>query len=195
MIQLKVGDYLNPGVTSFEDGVHYNYTLGCHTLTIAVKDPSISEIAEVQVKQSMFALEIVDEAVILLSKFGGAPWRFAHYNWWINAPVMRADPVSDLKGLNNGGFWINVCLVNSLNGFIEALRSVYLSHELSFLLLQNVAIQTHCVFDPWHYLEVIERTSRKFRDTNSILSDAICVCAGDVVLANYASALGHGLYN
>ena len=188
MIRLKVGDFLHPGVTSFEEGVHYNYSFGGHTLTIAAKDLSISQVAEVQVKQSMFALEIVDEAVILLSKFGGAPWRFAHYNWWINAPVMRPDPISDLEKLDGGVLSINVCLVNSTNGFVEALRPVFLSHELSFLLLQNVAMQTRYVFNPWHYLEVIERTRRKFRDTNSILADAICVCTGDVLLMDYISA-------
>lgn len=195
MIRLKVGDFLHPGVTSFEEGVHYNYSFGGHTLTIAAKDLSISQIAEVQVKQSMFALEIVDEAVILLSKFGGAPWRFAHYNWWINAPVMRPDPISDLEKLDGGVLSINVCLVNSTNGFVEALRPVFLSHELSFLLLQNVAMQTRYVFDPWHYLEVIERTRRKFRDTNSILADAICVCTGDVLLMDYISDRECRLYN
>ncbi len=195
MIRLKVGDFLHPGVTSFEEGVHYNYSFGGHTLTIAAKDPSLSEIAEVQVKQSMFALDIVDEAVILLSKFGGAPWRFAHYNWWINAPVMRPDPLSDLEKLHGGVLSINVCLVNSSNGFVEALRAVFLSHELSFLLLQNVALQTRSAFDPFHYLDVIERTHRKFRDTNSVLADAICVCTGDVLLMDYASAQGSRLCN
>lgn len=108
---------------------------------------------------------------------------------------MRPDPLSDLEKLHGGVLSINVCLVNSSNGFVEALRPVFLSHELSFLLLQNVALQTRYAFDPCHYLEVIERTRRKFRDTNSVLADAICVCAGDVVLMDYASAQGSRLCN
>ncbi|MGC8602720.1 MAG: hypothetical protein ACP5VS_03410 [Desulfomonilaceae bacterium] len=195
MIRLKIGDFLHPGISGYEEGVHYNYSLGGHTLTIATKDASLSEISAVQVRQSMFALEIVDEAIILLSKFGGSPWRFSHYNWWINAPAMRPDPLADLENLHNGVLWINVCVVNSSSGFVEALRTVYLSHEFSFLLLRNVELQTRYAFDPCHYLDVIERTTRKFRDTNSVTADAVCMCAGDVFLWDYDAPGQSRLYN
>lgn len=179
MRRIKTGEFLHPGVTGFEEGVHYNYSACGHTLTIAAKDPSFSEISEVQDEQSIFALEVVDEAVILLSKFGGAPWRLSDYNWWINPPVMRPDPFSDLERLRGGALSVNVCLVNASSGLVEALRSVRLSEEFSFSLLQKVELQTRCSFDPYHYLDVVDRARQKYRDGNTVPADAICLCTGD----------------
>ncbi|MFH0824283.1 MAG: hypothetical protein V2B18_16135 [Pseudomonadota bacterium] len=55
-----------------------------------------------RVPRREFALSATDEAIFFLLRFGDDPWHAADYNWWINPPVMRPDPLADLAGLKGG---------------------------------------------------------------------------------------------
>jgi hypothetical protein len=191
MVRLKVGAPLHPGVIGYEQGVHYNYTAGGHTLIMSSLRPTPSEIDNVRDRPSVFAVNLCEEALFLLAKFGDSPWKMAHYNWWLNPPVMRPDPIADLENLN-GGVAINACLVNASNGLIEALRAVRLSLEFSFSLLSSVELQARQAFDPWHYLDLVEKTSTKYREGNRVIEEALCVCTGDSCLTDrVADGLPH----
>jgi hypothetical protein len=69
MQRIRVGQLLAPGVHGYEEGVHFNYTAGGHTLRIARKNPSQSEIEAVQSGQTSFALasrgEVIDRGLSL----------------------------------------------------------------------------------------------------------------------------------
>jgi len=181
MRRLKVGIPLHPEATGFEEGVHYNYTPGGHTLTLSMKEPRTSEIAEVQLGQPAFAVGTVDEVLFLLAKFGDSPWRVAHYSWWLNPPVMRPDPLADIRALKAGiSLSLCVCLVNASNGFVKALRAVKFTREFSLSLLRRVEIQTRHRFDPWHYLHVVEKMKGDYPDGSNMIHDGLCVCSADL---------------
>ena len=173
MQRIRVGLPLVPGVHSYEEGLQYDYTAGGHTMRIARKNPSQSEIDAVQSGQTLFALASRGETMFILAKFGQLPWELTHYNWWINAPLMRPDPYVDQERLN-GGIRANVCLVNASNGLVAALRSVRLPQEYSEVFLQMVQSQMIPPFDPWRYLEVVEQTFEQVPNRSDLLREAVC---------------------
>jgi hypothetical protein len=175
MERIRTGLPFVPGVYGYEEGVHYNYTAGGHTLKIARKDPCQSEIDAVQRGQTSFALTSREDAIFILVRFGQLPWEIAHYNWWINSPVMRPDPYFDLEKLNDG-ICTNVCLINASNGLVAALRSVRLSREFTDVFLQMVQSQMIPPFDPWRYLEVVEQTFKEVPNRSDLLREAVCFC-------------------
>jgi hypothetical protein len=188
MIRLKVGEPLHPGIAGYELGFHYNYTAGGHTLIVSSEHPAPWEIDHVRLGRSMFAVNLHEEALLIHAKFGDCPWEMAHYNWWINPPVMRPDPIADLENLKRG-VTINACLVNASNGLVEATRSVRLSLEFSFSLLTSVGMQARQAFDPWHYIELVKKTATRFREDGRMIEDALCICTGDFSLPDH---LGEG---
>lgn len=179
MKEIRVGMPLVGGVLGYQEGVHYNYTVSGHTLTMAVTDPSPAQVRAVQYGAAWFALAKRDNAIFVLSRFGDLPWTVTAYNWWINAPVMRPDPWDDLAELR-GGFSAGVCLVDAGNGLVAALRSVTLSEELSHLFMGMVQEQMRPPFDPWHYLDVVNQTLSKNGDPKALVKDAACMCIANL---------------
>lgn len=178
MRKIRVGKPLAPGVRDYEEGIHYNYTIGGHTLIMVKKEPSRVLIESVQGGQTAFALLSREDVIFVLVKFGRLPWEIAHYNWWINAPAMRPDPWSDLER-HNGGLVAHVCLVNASNGLVAALRLVTLPAEFTHVFLQMVQSQMAPPFDPWRYLEVVERTFQQVPNRSDLLKEAVCFCMED----------------
>jgi hypothetical protein len=121
------------------------------------------------------------------AKFAESPWQVAHYNWWINPPIMRPDPLGDLQTLENG-VSVSVCLVNASNGILEALRSVRLSREFTCSLLGTVELQSRHRFDSCDYLGVVEKMRKKYADGSDIIASALCICIADFKLADPADA-------
>jgi|GEM_PF-5328626 len=180
MDRIRIGQPLVRGVHGYEEGVHYNYTRGGHDLRMVVKEPHRSVVDAIQKQPAWFALVRREAAVFILSRFGSLPWKVAHYNWWINPPLMRPDPWSDLMRLNGSGLSASVCLVDATDGIVAALRSVRLSLELSRLFIQMVEIQTRPPFDPWRYLEVVEQTCSEGFEPETLLREAACLCVVDL---------------
>ena len=178
MRRLKVGEPFHPGVTGFEEGIHYNYTPFGHTLTLSLREPFTAELEAVREGNAAFALIGADVADFVVARFGDRPWKVAAYNWWINPPAMRPDPASDLATLN-GGLSMNLCLVNASNGLVQAIRTVHLSHEFGFLLLNRIDLQTRQAFNPWQYLEVVRETTATYQDGQCLVAEALCVCTAD----------------
>jgi hypothetical protein len=179
MQRIRIGMPLAPGVFGYEEGAHYNYTAGGHTLKIARNNPSHSEIDAVQHGRTSFALTSREEAIFILVRFGQLPWEITHYNWWINSPVMRPDPYFDLERLS-GGIYTNVCLIDASNGLVAALRSVRLSREFTDVFLQMVQSQMIPPFDPWRYLEVVEQTFKQLPNPSDLLREAVCFCGEEL---------------
>lgn len=171
---IRAGDPLQLGVTGFEEGTHYNYTMGGHSLVLSVKDPSPSEIAAVKVGDAVFGLTTREEAIFLICRFGRLPWRIAHYNWWINPLLARPDASSDARVIRD--ITLATVLVNASNGIVCALRSVRLSPEFSFLLLSAVEAQMKPRFDPWRYLDVVKEALDEHPTGNTLLREASCMC-------------------
>lgn len=185
MRALRIGDPLHQGVTGFEEGAHYNYTMGGHTLILSVKNPLLSQINAVKEGEAVFGLMVREEAIFLLCRFGSLDWQVTHYNWWINPPVLRPDPRADAQCVQ-GRAVLAVALVNASDGIVHALRSVRLHEEFSHHLLSAVEAQTRPRFDPWRYMEVVEEVLHGSRTPAALLNEAMCVytCARGYVPAS-----------
>jgi len=178
MRRLKVGDQLYEGVAGFEEGTHYNYTLAGHTLIISIKNPLPEHITAVSGGEAVFGLATRDRTAFVLCRFGNLPWRIAHYNWWINPPVLRPDPWGDLETVDSG-VYVTVTLVDAADGIVKALRLVRLAKEFSRMFLLTVETQTKPSFDPWRYLEVVESVIHGDPEIAALLRQAVCVCTCD----------------
>lgn len=190
METLRVGQPLIPGIRGYEVGVHYNFTAGGHSLRMVTKDPTAGEVQSVQQGRACLALTRKEDVIFILSRFGDLPWKVAHYNWWINPPVMRPDPWDDERRLNGRGVQMSVCLVNATDGLVQALRAVRLSEELSSMLMKLVQNQMRPPFDPWRYLEVVNYTLTGGINIDDLLRGAVGMCVGDLPPWN---AFGDGL--
>ncbi len=172
----KVGMLFIPGVTTLDEGATYNYTAAGHTLTLCVRAPTTEEIDAVQKQEAVFGLFRRGHTLFILAKFGRLSWQTCHYNWWINAPVMRPDPWLDLVGLK-GGISVSVCLVNAANGILEALRAVTLSREFSEAFLEVVSAQAKPPFDPWRHAETVDEVLQDFTTGSDMMKKAFCMCS------------------
>jgi hypothetical protein len=172
----KVGMLLIPGVTTLAEDTTYNYTAAGHTLKLCVSNPTPDQIEAVQKQEAVFGLFQREDTLFILVKFRSLSWLTCHYNWWINAPVMRPDPWLDLVGLN-GGISVSVCLVNAANGILEALRSITLSREFSEAFLEVVSAQAQPPFDPWRHAQVVDEVLREFPGRGEMMKKAFCMCS------------------
>ncbi|AFM27766.1 hypothetical protein [Desulfomonile tiedjei] len=178
MQRIRVGQPFHPGVTGYEEAIHYNYTTGGHTLILSTKNPDLSLIYDIRKGPATLALGLDEEVLFFFGRFGDQSWQKAHYNWWINPPIMRPDPMDDFHNLKDG-VSLNVGLINASNGLVAALRSVKISGDFSRCLLGSVEQQIRHPFDPMHYLEVVEKSRGKYLDESSILNDSICLSVID----------------
>lgn len=173
---IKAGLPLSKDAANFPEGLHFNYTYCGHSLIWAVDDPSAHQIAEIQGADGAFGLFVHKTTLCLLVKFGDLPWQAAHYNWWINPPIMRPEPGKDLRSLS-GGISLGACLVDAATGIVRALRSMTMPRDFGRILLQNVRTQAVPPFDPWGHTALIENINRAYPSAADMMREAICMCA------------------
>jgi hypothetical protein len=176
MQRLGLGEPLHPRTTGFEEGFHYNYTFGGHTIILSVLSPTGAEIKAVRSGRWKFALSATDEAIFFLLRFGDDPWHAADYNWWINPPVMRPDPLADLAELK-ASLPISVCLVDAAGGRVAALRMIRLPVEFGTVLLTLVERQTHRGFDSCRYLDLVQEAKKGFIEGRAGVPEVLCACS------------------
>ena len=173
MHPIRPGQRLHEGVKNFLEGTHYNFTVGGHTLILSVRGVDLY-VSAVTSGEATLGLAIRDQALFLLSRFGGLPWRAAHYNWWINPPIMRPDPWLDTQAFNERES-LGVVLLDSESGIVHAVRSVQPPAEFNRLLFEEVMIQIRSRFDPWRYLEVVGEALGTQSRGSDLVKDAICI--------------------
>lgn len=171
----KIGMQFIPGVTTFREETTYDYTQGGHTLTLCVSNPGREDVFAVQKREAAFGLMVREETLFVLAKFGWLPWSASYYNWWINAPILRPDPWSDLNTLY-GGISLSVCLVNASGGILQALRRLTLSNEFSRAFLEMVSTQAEQPFDPWRHAEIVEAVMDDVSAGRDIMKEVFCLC-------------------
>ncbi|MGC9031106.1 MAG: hypothetical protein ACP5LD_15740 [Desulfomonilaceae bacterium] len=164
------------GMKSCQEGIHYNFTPGGHTLVAALPNPATEVIKSVREGEVSFGLAAREQALFLLIKIGTLPWRAAHYNWWINPPVMRPDALGAFIS-NDTVIDINMCLVDAETGIVKALKTLRLSEDFSEALLQIVELQARNRFDPWAYLDTVEKAAIDYQNERVVVAESIVMCS------------------
>ena len=168
------GKPLIPGVSQLTIGIHYNYSVYGHTLLISQEQPTGDDVLALDKGDAAFALLVRDNIVFMLTKLGDRPWNASHYNWWINPPFLRSDPLTDLTSIDKS-IALHACLAAADTGLVAAARTFCLSPDLSRALLQAVANQVRLGVDPWHQLEVARELLEQSPDLSCLLKDVVCV--------------------
>ena len=132
---------LQTGLSSHEDGVHFNFARGVYSLTYMMEKPTSCEIDGVRHGEAEFALVKYRDILIFLSRFGNMNWADAPYSWWINPPEVRTLPGIDLA--SEMGIQIPVKLVDRVNGLLMGTRNIILSPEFTRVLCHAIAAQTN----------------------------------------------------
>ena len=120
----------------------------------------------------MLGLTLREPAIFVLSKFGGLPWRVGHYNWWLNPPIVRPDPILEPDAFDENAP-MGVVLVQAESGIVKAVRSVRPPEDFARLLLCQVGRQILSRFDPWHYLDVVEAAVRAQSEGDVLVREAM----------------------
>ena len=168
------GELLIDGVTRLTPGAYYNYNNEGHFMIKSVENPSHREISSIGEGRALFGLILRESAIILLANFNCREWTAAHYNWWINPPVHRPDPVGDLVRLHEG-LMLHVLLADASTGVIEVSQDFPLPSRFGRILLKRVAWQASAVFDPYRHLEVFNQTLTCYPALGELLAEAACV--------------------
>lgn len=162
------------GVSRLREGAHYNYSTLGHTLLVATVHPPSEDIRMLEFGDASFALVIRDGIVFMLAKLGDRPWCASHYNWWINPPFLRPEPLNDLQNIE-AGISLQTCLADASTGLVVAARSFNLSSDFGRTLLETVVTQIRFGLDPWHQLEVAEQLLNRSPDLDWLLGEAVCL--------------------
>jgi hypothetical protein len=175
---LRPGEQLYPGISEFDQGTHFNYTISGCSLIYAISHPDSSWTNAFRNGKVTLGLALREQAIFLVSKFGPMPWRVAHYNWWINPPVMRPeamDSIDVVTPVSN----VAAILVDSDTGIVRAIRSVYPPSTLAKLLLVEVEFQIRSRFEPWDYLDLIDGVLGCQSEVDALIRNAVCMKSSD----------------
>jgi hypothetical protein len=137
-------------------------------------DPAGEDIRALNQGDASFALLVRENIVFMLAKIGRRPWAASHYNWWINPPFLRPDPLVDLQ-TEDIGIALQTCLADACTGMVAATRTFGLSSDFSRVLLKTVAKQMQRGLDPWHQLEVATELLERSPDLSLLLKEAVCL--------------------
>jgi hypothetical protein len=174
------GQPLLAGVYGLTEGIHYNYSTYGHTLVISLAQPAREDIHAINHNDAAFALVVRDDIVFMLAKIGHRPWSASHYNWWINPPHLRPDPLTDLQA-TDPAIALQTCLTDVSTGLVAAARTFMLSREFGKSLLKAAADQIRKGLDAWHQLGVAREILGRSPDQAWMLEEAACVefCQAD----------------
>ena len=170
----SVGESLYEGFFNLHEGSHYNYTNHGHTFIKSVANPDQREIAAINDGKIIIALLTSNDVIILLFNLGSEAWEATHYNWWINPPELRPDPIAELPCTPNG-IPLRVLLVDSSNGKIAAAGMYRIPENFSRALLKQTALQAYSDFDPYSHLETFQEICWRYPEKKDLLNEAICV--------------------
>ncbi len=171
---IQSGQPLIPGVKRLTAGSHYNYTCHGHTLIVSAAKMRSTEIDQFEAGEVDFALFVHERIVFMLACVGSRPWFASHYNWWINPPHLRPDPVNDLQ-TKSTAIKLHVCLADARTGIVASINEFALSPDFGGALLEAVAGQVRHGLDPWRHLALAKSVLSRSTDLGWMLKEALCV--------------------
>ncbi len=89
---------------------------------------------------------------------------------------MRPDALGALIS-NDTVIDINMCLVDAETGIVKALKTLRLSEDFSEALLQIVELQARSRFDPWAYLDTVEKAAIDYQNERVVVAESIVMCS------------------
>ena len=176
MRRIRTGDTFHHGASEFLEGTHFNFTIGGRSLILSVRGPDSRHIREINNGDVVLGLALRAQVLFVLAKFGQLPWNVGHYNWWINPPIIRPDPITEAEALNDVRP-MGVVLLDADSGIVKTVRTVHPPKEFRQRLLYEVEVQIRSRFNPWEYLEVVDESLKRSSGKEAIIRQAVCICS------------------
>jgi hypothetical protein len=135
---MEVGKHYPVGAPPYEEGPHYNFTSGMHTLAVAYANPSGEEITWYALAPAEFAFVEYEDVIFLLFRFGDENWQDAPYSFHL----LERDESRVLPNIEQPGHWLlHVTFFDACTGIIVALRSLTWSAEFSLAINEAITRQ------------------------------------------------------
>ena len=162
------------GMVQLTQGTHYNYTSAGHRLILSVLRPSAEEVAALRSGDASFGLYVEEAVIFFLCRIGCRPWCAGHYNWWINPPEIRPDPLKEI-GCGAIPVRLSVEMVNAADGRMVAKNDFALPRRAALLIRNFVLGQIETMLDPWDHLESAGRILNRSQNLSWMVDEAIWV--------------------
>ena len=166
---VTLGELYSPNVTSYKEGIYYNWDKVGNVLQLFLPNPSPREMKAILAGKVSFNLVTYPECLFLLVQFEGMPWWDAPYSWWIVPENQRIQP-PELK--ENESLLLFIVLVNANTGIVEALRKISLPESFSEALIKAVKEQIQNPVDSQLYNQRIDKVYRIYSSPAEMLKIA-----------------------
>ncbi len=168
---MQTGKRFIKGISQLTQGTHYNYTAGGHRLIKCRLRPPAAEVTALHLGEVTFGLYVENVVLFFLCRIGSGPWTASHYNWWLNPPPMRPDPLAEL-GAGDRCMLLFFELVDAADGCVAAEKLFAISPEPAAMLRRCVAEQIEAILDPFHHLDIAGRVLGRHPDLSWMAAEA-----------------------
>jgi len=166
---ITLGELYSPNVTSYKEGIYYNWDKAGNVLHLFMANPSPREINAIRRGNVSFNLVTYPECLFLMIRFEGMPWCDAPYSWWIVPENQRIQP-PELK--ENESLPLAIILINANTGIVEALRLITPPKSFSEALIKAVKEQVQNPVDFNQYNQRIDQVYRTYSSSAKMLKNA-----------------------
>ena len=167
----EVGKLFEPGVTSYPEGVKFDFIEGGPVLLLFFAGPTEEEVEAVRgggFKIGFLESGIIEDnrhkgiIIFLLFRFGRLPWMDAPFSIHL---AQRKTPAEVEDGL---GYGLQVLLIDAATGVLKVIRLVGLGTEWSRNFRQAILEQEAAGFDWRAYDAEIQRTYKMYKTRDMV---------------------------
>jgi len=165
-----VGELFSPNVTSYREGIHYNWDRAGNALQLFLANPSPREINAIKKGNVSFNLVTYPECLFLLVQFEGMDWWDAPYSWWIVPENQRTQPPELAE---DESLLMFIFLINSITGILEAQRAIIPPKSFAEALVEAVREQMRNPVNSTQYNERINEVYNTYSFPEQMLEKAL----------------------
>lgn len=165
----SIGSPFEEGVTEYEQGIKFDFSEIGGTMLITIPDPTKLEIQQISKGLIKLALvEIDDEVLFVLSKYGMTPWMEAPFNTNLSQLRILSNINIPEPPPKEHGYSLITFLVNANNGIIKEIRQTATTNEFSNdfrekVIRQSKFYESGISFDKNNYNRKIDDISKHYK--------------------------------
>jgi hypothetical protein len=178
--KVKVGELLEPGVTSTSEGTYYHFdsVFSGHVLLLYLASPAKTEIELVESGDWEYALYIRNRVIFFLFANEVVGWSLAPFSWW-SVPLEQQVLPGDNDPFTTSA-WMSTILVDSDTGVVKAIRNTSFSPEFTATIHQAILDQATEELSEEDLTKAIDEIDSEFPETEMLLPSVLVRCkAGD----------------
>jgi hypothetical protein len=145
----KVGELLEEGKTSYQEGVRFDYTHDGAILLLFYNNADEKELLDIRKGSLKIGMYVKDEVIFMLFKFASQNWIDAPYSVHLSK-LYEFDNIAEGMGIG-----LHIFLVDASTGILKAMRLIGLPTKFSKSFQKAVLAQKEIEFDKSKYAQKI----------------------------------------